>query len=792
MRRSDLVFFLSGAAALVYETVWIRLLARLVGSDSAGMAIVLAIFMGGMGLGAWLAGPLARRTGTPLRLFCLLELSLAAWAALSPFALELVEPASGAGTRALLAAGLLLAPTVAMGATFPLMGRLTIANRATTGRETAAFYGANTLGAACGALLGPLVGMPLLGLTGTVLAAAGLDVAAAALAARWLDEGRAPAPARARAPTQAPPLTEPCLVTTFLLGLAGLGLEVLLARVLVTVTGTSVYAYAIVLSVFLFGIGLGSRQLAGTARGPRAGAATLFHAALALGALTLAGLSLLSWQLGEADLFASLSNRMPAGAGVVRLWLTHALLAALALLGPALALGLALPSAAAALVERHPECGAEEALARVYAVNTAGALCGSLLAGLVLPAWLGPRATLLLLVAVAFAAALAAPGRRPVHLVVGGILTALLALAGARGASEPTAGTELIALHHGTRATVAVEDSREAQGETVRSLRVDGKVVATTAPVDLRLQRLLSHVPALLHGQVRTALVIGLGTGMTAGALLYLPELEELEVFEISPAVLAAAREFTDWNGGVLTDPRVRIEFADGRLALARSKQRFDLITSDPIHPWTRGSSDLYSVEHFRNMADHLAEGGVASQWLPLYQLSTRDVRTVVATWCAAFEHTSAWLTAYDLALVGSHRPLEGEGSTDALEWSVEMGASLAAAGIHDACELAALQVADDPALRAFAGGVAPMTDDRPVLEFRAPLSFLAGYSVDALRWAGRAQFVDHLPAACRPAARATRRALEDFLEALPAGLSEATRRYGEELLAPRKDARAR
>lgn len=193
MRPSDLVFFVSGAAALLHQTVWIRLLARLVDSDSAGMAVFLAVFIGGMGLGAWLAGPLARRTAGPLRMFCLLELGLATWAALSPFALEFIEPTGGAATRALLAAGLLLAPTAAMGATFPLMGRLMIASREAAGSATAAFYGANTLGAAAGALLGPLAVMPLLGLTGTLLAAAGLDVV-----------GRGPrgAPARRRPPTR--------------------------------------------------------------------------------------------------------------------------------------------------------------------------------------------------------------------------------------------------------------------------------------------------------------------------------------------------------------------------------------------------------------------------------------------------------------------------------------------------------------------------------------------------------------------------------------------------------------
>ncbi|MCB9915488.1 MAG: hypothetical protein H6828_10115 [Planctomycetes bacterium] len=316
----------------------------------------------------------------------------------------------------------------------------------------------------------------------------------------------------------------------------------------------------------------------------------------------------------------------------------------------------------------------------------------------------------------------------------------------------------------------------------MRSLRVNGKVVATTAPVDLRLQRLLGHVPGLLHGDVRRALVIGLGTGMTAGSLLDLPTLESLDVFEISASMPGAAREFAAWNGGVVDDPRTHLVIADGRHALATSAARWDLVTSDPIHPWTRGSSDLYSLEHFEAMAAHLAEGGVASQWLPLYQLSEDDVRTVVATWCAAFEHTSAWLTAYDLALVGSREPLRAELCDVALPPRV--AAHLAQAGVHSALELCALEVARDADLRAWVAGSAPMRDDHPVLEFRAPLSYLGGYSTEALRWAGRDAFVDELPPAARPRAREVRALLAAFLHAAPAGAGEAARRYGEALLA--------
>ena len=170
-----------------------------------------------------------------------------------------------------------------------------------------------------------------------------------------------------------------------------------------------------------------------------------------------------------------------------------------------------------------------------------------------------------------------------------------------------------------------------------------------------------------------------------------------------------AARTFSAWNSGVVDDPRTEVRIADGRHALLTSAARWDLITSDPIIPWTHGSSDLYSLEHFESMAAHLAPGGVASQWLPLYQLSEEDVQVVLSTWAAAFPHTTAWLTAYDLALVGSNEPLTEDLSQAPLP--APMLAHLVEAGVHSAVELAALEVARDAELREYARDAAPMRD---------------------------------------------------------------------------------
>ncbi len=792
-QKNDVVFFLSGAAALVYQVAWARLLARLTGSDSIGIALVLAVFMAGMGLGAWFFAERVRASNNPRRLFVTLLAIMAVWAAASPELLATLQPVDSLLTRGGVAALLLLVPTVIMGATFPLMGKLTIGDDAETGEGTAKFYGANTLGAAAGALLGAFVIFPLLGLSRGLYVGASLDLLAAILALGLVvpkRTGDAPEKEQPANPTLATSINSnfrsTALVLTFLFGASSLALEVLLTRLLITVTGASVFAFALVLAVYLLGIGIGGRR-ARLLLAREGGAQRLLEScAVWIPIVGFAGLIFLRYQLGESDLFGVLANRMPSGAATWLLWASQAFFAGLALFPPAYGFGLALPACTALIVESRGEWSRERAMGRLYAFNTAGATLGSLGAGFFLLPELGPRSS----IAIAFAVAwLAAPllGKAK----QGGLARLAFPTAGALFLGwfalrpAPSDDTTTTLFHSvGRDSTVSVlETAASAAGHPgARSLLVNGKVVATTAPVDLRLQRLLGTIPAHLHREPKTALVIGLGTGMTAGALLDFPSLESLEIFEISSTVREGARHFEAWNSGVLNDARTHIQIADGRHALALSPERFDIVTSDPIHPWTRGSSDLYAVEHFRQMAAHLAPEGIASQWLPLYQLATEDVKTIVATWCAAFEHTSAWLSAYDLVLIGSNAPVP---LADRLSQSFPptVAANLKLAGIASWQELGALLVADHADLLALSDSSSPMFEDHPRLEFRAPLAYLSGYATEILAWAESSRPAV-LPAESEARAREVRQLLSDFLTDLPNGLTAAADRYGQRLLA--------
>ncbi len=787
MRRTDVVFFLSGAAALVEETVWARWLARILGSDAAGAAIVVSVFLLGLGLGAILFARVAQAARSPLRLYVGLELAIAAWAAATPFVLANVPPIESFAGRAGFAVLVLLPPTLGFGATVPLMARLAVRSRAEATAETSAFYSANTLGAAAGALAAPFVLLPAFGLPGALWAAAAIEAVAAGLAALLLRSDAGQSTERHLAVTER--RFDALLVPAAILGFASLVLEIAQLRLLVTVTGASVFAFGIVLCVFLLGIGLGARQLATrrTRTGVPESALTerarrshdaLFLAAVVAPLLVVGGLLALRYQLGEVDLFHGLANRAVQGGSVLRAWLSHALFAGLALLPPAIAFGVALPAAAGTIAARHPDAERERWIARTYSWNTFGALLGSLVAAFVLIPSFGPRGAIVVAVVAPLVAAACIDFKRKMFLALSALGTLAIATQSLFPADERAAPPPVL-LAHDAHTTASVHDSVSSRGEPIRALRVNGKAEASTAVVDQRLQYLLGHVPGLLHGDVHKALVIGLGTGMTAGSLLDLPTLESLEIAEISPAVRSAARTFGAWNGHVLDDPRTKVTIADGRHRLALAHESFDLITSDPVHPWTRGSSDLYTLEHFRSMEAHLAPGGVASQWLPLYELSTEDVRTVAATWCAAFAHTSAWVTAYDLVLVGSRAELPHERDLGDQLLPPLVKQHLAAARIDSAREIACLRVAGDERLRAFAAGTEPMRDARPVIEFRAPRSALSGYCTEVLAWAIEPAGVAELPADLLPAARAHRAALAVFLLELPHGFTAAADNLG-------------
>ncbi|MHC4379239.1 MAG: fused MFS/spermidine synthase, partial [Planctomycetota bacterium] len=566
MRRRDWIFALSGAASLIDQVVWMRWLGRQLGSDALGASLTVSVFLAGLALGAaWGAGP-AARAQAPARRYAWLSCWVAPWALASGPLLARVGPVDSLGGRALASALVLLPPTFAMGALFPLMGRLCVEREDQRGARTGSFYGANTLGAAAGALAAPFLLLPHLGLSASLWVGAGLDgLAGLAAALGWLGRGADAGPIADPVARESPEPRSAELSfvrgawVVALLGAGALAFEVIQFRALTALTGASVHAQGIVLGVFLLGLGGGARSAAGWLGGGRDPRLLLANCAAGAAAGGLLGVLILEWRLG-GSLYHDLRNWMPSGVSPTRLWIAHAFLASALLLPATWAFGAALPAAIAAT--RTDRSGTERLLARLYGINSLASAFGAVLTGW----WAVPRFGLhgalgFALGLAALATAVAHPAAARLRLAPFALLMALWLSGVLRG---PDADDDWRVVHeqHGTVSSATVIESPDG---SERGLRVSGKVVATTAPVDLRLQRLLGVLPGLLVERPTEAVVIGLGTGTTAGALLAFDELERLEVVELSQAVVSAASWFAAENAALLNDPRTQLRLADGR-----------------------------------------------------------------------------------------------------------------------------------------------------------------------------------------------------------------------------------
>jgi spermidine synthase len=715
---------LSGAGGLVLEVAWFRRLAQVVGGSSVALAGVLAAVIGGMALGAWIVGRFADRAPSPLSLYARLEFGVALSALVSPWLLHgagtLLVPLDRAfaGSPELLpalrfvVAVLFLAPlALCLGGTLPAAAATVRSGGQRVGREVGLLYACNTLGAVAGTLLAGFLLLPALGLAGTMRAAAILAGAAGAgarLHARRSGEERPPPPSF-RVPA---PEAGRAVRLYALSGFLGLSAQVAFTRGLVLVFGSATYAFTTVLAVFLLGIGLGAAAGARLARRADGALARLeLCVALTAAALGLAAHALFG--LPRLYLHGYLLVGPGFGAGIA----LRFFLAALVLLPGCLGLGVAFPLAA----RLAGRAGAGRGTGALYAANTLACVLGSTLATFALVPWLGPQlaaagvaAAVALVVlaegrrrALAIAFALAALGLLPApeaareRLYTGVYYTPENYLADGRIDEEAWEdGADVPFVAFGRESTVALH-----RWYGPLSLLVDGKAEASEqSALDLQHLALLGHVPMCVHPGPGRVLVVGLGLGKTYEAVAR-HDPAVVEVVEIEASVVRAARRI-----GV-RPPRVVI--ADARAHLRATRDRYDVVTSDPIHPWVRGSGDLYTREYFLAVRDRLAEGGVACQWLPLYQMALADVRSVIATFASVFV-ADAYFAGTDLVLVGcgDREPPDPRAPPPA-----------AAAALHSlgASDLASLRVARHADLAAATRDAPVLFDDALRLEFSAP-----------------------------------------------------------------------
>jgi spermidine synthase len=669
----------SGCAALIYEVIWFQLLQLVIGSSAVSLGVLLGTYMGGMCVGSVLLARVISRREHPLRVYGLIELGIGFFGVAVLFVIPMLNgiytAAVGDGLPSILLRGLvagicLLPPTLLMGASLPAIGRW-VESTPTGVSWLGLFYGGNIAGAVFGCLF---AGFYLLRVTDMrvatfVAAAINIAVAIASFALRSRAEYSPTQEGEKKVNRQRD--AWPVYAAIGLSGLCALGAEVVWTRLLALMLGATVYTFSIILAVFLIGLGIGSS-------GGSIWTRKLKRPRLALGACQLALAFAVAWTAyAVSDVIPSWPFNPLAVTNPWRLFRVDFMMCLSAILPPALLWGLSFPLALASLSGREAskEQDAGAMVGKVYAANTVGAILGAVGFSIVLIPWVGTQGAQQTLIALSVIAGLIMFYRSGLkgsgYFGVGAAtLIAIflfatvsevpwLAIAYGRRMSLQTDPGKPLYIGEGRNSSVVV--SQLPGGQIY--FHVSGKVEASTEPYDMRLQRMLGHIPALIHEGPKSVLVVGFGAGVTAGTFVVHPEVRNITICEIEPLIpQASSKYFASENHDVFHDPRTRMVYDDARHFVLTTKEKFDIITSDPIHPWVKGTATLYSKEYFELVKQHLNPGGVITQWVPLYESDFETVKSELATFFDVFPNGTIWGNdingeGYDIVLLAQVEP---------------------------------------------------------------------------------------------------------------------------------------
>ncbi len=755
-----LLFLGSGCAALIYEIVWLQLLQLVIGLTSVSLGVLLGAYMGGMCLGSYLLPRLVSRKHHPLLVYAVLEFGIGVIGVAilfgMPWVSQIYTAVGGEGfggiiVRCIVAGVCLVPPTLLMGATLPAISRW-VESTPQGVSWLGFFYGGNIAGAVFGCLLAGFYLLRVHDMAFATYVAAGIN-AAVTLIALFL-ASKSPFTAPSETSTDSPSDraagdsssgkrgVSAVYVGIALSGLAALGAEVVWTRLLALMLGATVYTFSIILAVFLVGLGLGSSigsVIARLTARPRLALGIcqlLLAGAVAWSALIitqsipnwpinpqLAGSN--PWPLFQLDLAGCLWAILPAPI----LW------------------GASFPLALAAAAAKGKDPG--RLVGGVYAANTVGAIAGALLFSLVLVPGYGTQNAqrILIVLSVLSGIVILAPmlGSKPsttadagepplgTASVVGMFATAALAVffavkveaipwgVVAYGRFVATYGDQLVPgiikeedvpktasasttyceyVGEGLNGTVAVT----MRPDGVRSFHSAGKVQASNDPRDMRLQRLLGHISALAFPEPKNVLVVACGAGVTAGSFIPHPSVNRIVICDIEPLVPRdVTPRFAKENYSVVDNKKVEIMHDDGRHFIRTTKEKFDVITSDPIDPWVKGCAALNTVEYYQMCKEHLNPGGVMSLWIPFYESNKETIKSVLATFFKVFPNGVVWSndengTGYDAVLFGQVEPTvfdvdKLQARLDRPEYAA-VKASLEDVGFHSAVDLLATYAA--------------------------------------------------------------------------------------------------
>jgi len=732
------LFFCSGLCALIYQVLWLRMLGWVFGVTVYAASTVWAAFMGGLAIGSAVAGRLADRVRNPLRWFGASEALIGVTAAASPLALAGLQHAYVAlyphlphtlaaltFARFVIALVVLIVPTVLMGATLPLVVKASAFRTSALGRQLGVLYGSNAFGAIAGTLAAGLYFIPARGISSTFAIAAALNLTVGLVAvvlSRQAPLAEEPvettsvsdAPAAGR-PSFTPAQLSIVLAVFTSSGVISLALEVVWFRVLTLFLRPTVYGFAVMLATILTGIAAGSyivTPLLGSKRRWVSVLAALELATAVSIVLSFTPLSRINdvWRWIDPYLSRVMPDYLvfPVAGSLIAIFPTALLM------GVAFPIGLHLWTTGAGA--RSGEAGR---LGRFYSLNVGGAIAGSLAAGFVLLPALGSRGSLTLLAAAAFVSGLALLAVSEVAVrtrVIVGALALTLFAAAIQTAADPF--DAFVAIRYPRQRIIWKDESvtatavvHEIGGE--RSLTVNGNHEASTGDAMSFVHHRIGHLGMSVHPLARTALVVGLGGGATAGALSRHDGVD-VDVVELSESVVRAAPFFEAINYGVLSRPNVHLRLDDGRNYLMLTPRRYDVVTADVIHPIFAGSGNLYSTEYFRLMRNVLNPGGLVVQWVAGTEA---EYKTIARTFLSVFPETTVW--GDGSLLLGSMEPLRLRRS----DFEAKLKVAGRADGMREmgAATFEALQasfVAGPRELAAFVGDGPVLSDDRPLTEY--------------------------------------------------------------------------
>ena len=758
----------SGFASLVYQVLWMRHLGLLFGNGSQAAAATLAMFFAGLGVGSWWWG--RRMSGRPLKLYALLELGIAVSALayfLVKFALGGVYPfiyAALSGTpwllvAKLLMAGLLIFPAAFfMGGTIPAMAQVAVGERNRFGSVSAWLYGINTLGATLGVVMGAFVLLPSFGLRISYAVA----LLCSLLVAAWAWKGAKAEEALEVKNTmeEGSGRLDPMIgVLAFVSGFVVLGLEVAWTRVFAQVHENSVYSFAVILAVVLMGLALGSGISSLLSRLNKSPKQILMIVMLVAGGLLVLGPTMI--MAATKDL-APVHTKESWGqylAGLFRMGLGGVGFTVIAL-------GVVFPFLMKMAEDRVRIPG--RMLGRLLAINTLGAIMGSLVCGFVLLPMFGMWATLQMLTALHLVAALTLPmGGKGKPLILRGavVLLGILLFTVLSPTKLPVMGkpperidpvtgqqmghqiSKILEVWEGSDCTVVAFETK--RGNRVIQINA-GYSLGSIGAYPMQVNQ--SRIPLYLYPETKSIFYIGVGTGMSVGASLdknRFPNVERVLACELSPSVIEAARKYMPEQllGGLFEDERCEILIEDGRHHLMATDERFDMINADLFLPYRRGAGSLYSLDHYEVVADRLNEGGVFVQWLPMHQITEFEFGVIVNTMLQVFGDVTLWRNDFTpgeetVALIGKMKPGpvvvpptydldEMRGAVEGLTWQGTMPDMVRVEPESMPFFYGGNLSRSDMLFKGY-----PLnTDDHPIIEFQTPWRFREVAANDEVIW---------------------------------------------------------